>query len=308
MSDYVLSERSLQWAAASINPHAAVQSVRRLLGGTSSLVLQLTVEVDRTKQEVVLRQFDNTEWLLEEPDAAHHEAECLKWVERAGLPAPRLIAYDVNGSECGIPAVLMTRLEGAVQLEPPELDAWVNELAKTLAAIHSVDAEGFPWHYSPYMNTTSPEKPTWSSVPDLWDAAIRIIQGPAPEAKPCFIHRDYHPGNVLWAGEHISGIVDWANGCRGPAGVDLGHCRRDLALLHGIPAADAFLSAYILHAGERFHYDPYWDLLALMDTLFGPPDVDPGWIAFGVTGLTDEMMRERTDQYMISLLKRASLR
>ncbi|WP_051621045.1 phosphotransferase family protein [Paenibacillus sp. UNC451MF] len=306
MSDYALSERSLKWVIHSIHSRAVVRSVRQLLGGTSSLILHLSLEVEETVQEVVLRLFDNTEWLLEEPDAAHHEAECLRWAAKAGLPTPQLIACDVTGSECDMPAVLMTWIEGRVQLEPTDLKSWVNGLAETLAAIHSVEANDFPWIYSPYIDVASPEKPSWSNVPQLWDAAIRIVQGPQPAAEPCFIHRDYHPGNVLWIGEKISGVVDWANGCRGPAAIDVGHCRRDLALLHGIPAADAFLSAYMLHAGERFRYDPYWDLLSLMDTLFGSPTVDPGWEAFGMNGLTDEMMRKRTDEYMISLLNRSS--
>jgi hypothetical protein len=53
-----------------------------------------------------------------------------------------------------------------------------------------------------------------------------------------------------------------------------------------------------------FTYDPYWDLLSLIEILIGPPKVYPGWTAFGVTGLTDELMEERLDSYLLSLLKR----
>lgn len=80
----------------------------------------------------------------------------------------------------------------------------------------------------------------------------------------------------------------------------------NLAQLFDVQTADQFLSAYQKHAGPEFNYDPYWDLLSLIDILFGPPKVYPGWEAFGVTGLTDKLMEERLDKYMISLLERTS--
>jgi len=98
--------------------------------------------------------------------------------------------------------------------------------------------------------------------------------------------------------------VDWVNACRGPAGVDIGHCRVNLALLYGISAADEFLAAYEQAAGESFTYNPYWDLAALVDVSEGPPTVYPGWAVFGMTGLTDELIRHRLDAYLLSLLKR----
>jgi len=36
----------------------------------------------------------------------------------------------------------------------------------------------------------------------------------------------------------------------------------------------------------------------------GEPEVYAGWTALGVTGLTDALMRERSDAYMASLAKR----
>src|SRR5690606_26068046 len=94
------------------------------------------------------------------------------------------------------------------------------------------------------------------------------------------------------------------NACKGPAGIDVGHCRVDMAQLHGVEYSDAFLTAYQKHAGELFLYDPYWDLIALIDILFGPPEVYLGWPALGVKGLTNEIIAHRLDEYMLSLLKR----
>src|SRR5690606_9702887 len=116
-----------------------------------------------------------------------------------------------------------------------------------------------------------------------------------------------HPANVLWHDGAVSGIVDWVNGCRGPLGVDVGHCRVNLALLHGVEAADAFLAAYERHAAARqaavaFVYGPYWDIRTLLD--MGEPEVYAGWTDLGFTGLTDALMRSRADRYMASLAER----
>ena len=54
-------------------------------------------------------------------------------------------------------------------------------------------------------------------------------QTPAPpDDRACFIHRDYHPGNTLWTGGRLTGVVDWIGGSWGPPSVDLGHMRVNL--------------------------------------------------------------------------------
>ncbi len=41
-----------------------------------------------------------------------------------------------------------------------------------------------------------------------------------------------------------------------------------------------------------------WDLLSVINILFGPPKVYEGWAAFGVTGLTNKIMEQRLDNYI----------
>jgi hypothetical protein len=58
----------------------------------------------------------------------------------------------------------------------------------------------------------------------------------------------------------------------GPASVDLGHMRWNLALDYGIQAAEEFLAIYrTLTAGVVQHH-PYWDMVTVID-LVG--DIDP---------------------------------
>lgn len=307
LSEDLLSDSLLKWILHSFDPLATIESVRRLPGSTSSLVHNISISENHVVQEVVLRQFNHSAWLREEPDLARHEAENLRFASQTILPTPQVIAFDETGFDCGMPVVLMTKLPGSVDLKPQHMDQWVSGLAEALVQVHSLAADGqYPWTYFTYTDIASLKTPTWSRYPDLWNAAIAIVKGPQPHARVRFIHRDYHPANVLWTGHRVTGIVDWVNACNGPAGIDIGHCRANLAQLFGVSEADAFLLAYQHHAGQAFSYHPYWDLLSLMDMLTDPPSVYSGWSAFGVTGLTEHLMMARLDAYMVSLMVRVS--
>jgi aminoglycoside phosphotransferase (APT) family kinase protein len=77
-----------------------------------------------------------------------------------------------------------------------------------------------------------------------------------------FIHRDLHPGNVLFHGPHMTGIVDWVHGCAGPIEADVSRCRVEIALLAGIEAADSYLT---LCTDFLPTYDYRWDALVALE-------------------------------------------
>jgi aminoglycoside phosphotransferase (APT) family kinase protein len=301
----LLPEPALRWIIDSIGADSAsaILSVERQHGGMSSIVHKLIVDVGGQLNSYVLRQFDNAEWLSNEPDLVLHEAESLRYASVSGVQTPKLVAFDDTGSYIGKPAVLMTCLPGQVVLAPEDMYAWVDGLAEALARIHRLDGADFEWSYFTYNDVSKLQPPSWSSEQANWQRVIDIVKGQKPESKTVFIHRDYHPTNVLWKDDQVSGVVDWVNACRGPAGIDVGHCRVNLVQLYGVPTADAFLASYERHAGELFRYEPYWDLLSLMDILEGPLSVYPGWTALGVTGLTETIIAERLEDYRDSLLQ-----
>ncbi|WP_307476249.1 phosphotransferase family protein [Paenibacillus harenae] len=303
-SNHTISGQTMEWLTNVIKPSACVQTIHRLQGGVSSIVLNVTVTAENRATSYVLRQFDNHEWLEQEPDLALHEAECLKWAALVKVPTPELVAFDESGRLNGHPSVLMTKLEGTVVLEPGDLNQWLDRMAAALASIHEVNADDFPWSYYTYSDIQALRPPSWSAQTGSWSELIALAQRPRPSFKPCFIHRDYHPTNILWQDDKVSGIVDWVNACQGPAGVDIGHCRLNLALLYGVEAADRFLDAYVEYASSTFTYDPYWDAISLCDAFFDSPTVYPGWTDLGFEGLTDALIAERMDLYMISLVNR----
>lgn len=254
--------------------------------------------------KLVLRRFVDEEWLKLEPDLALHEARSLLAAGKAHVPTPELVAFDEKGDCCDAPATLMTMLSGTVSLQPENFDDWLHRLALAIIPVHLMEAPAHRWRYFPYNDIPSLEPPGWSKFPDLWERAIEIVAGPRPETRECFIHRDYHPTNVLWQRGRVSGIVDWVNACLGAAGFDVAWCRQNLVQLYGVEAADRFLQAYQSLAGASFAYHPFWDLIAIIEALPGPPCVYEGWPAFGVHHLNEELIRERMDDYLFSIMAR----
>jgi len=298
----VLSENTRRWIEGATS--GRVISVRVLAGATSSLLHAVEVEGATGKRSLVLRRFVNEKWVKAEPDVAVREGMSLQHATRAGLPAPELIALDADGEQCGVPATLVTRLEGSVVLEPSDREQWLRGLAETAARIHRVDAAGFRWKYRRYNEGAALTVPRWSKQQEAWAKGIEIVKGPPRSYSECFVHRDYHPSNVLWQNDRVSGVVDWVNGCRGPAGIDVAWCRHNLANLHGVSVADEFLAAYLAEAGSEFKYDPYWDLMSVVELLPGPPSMYEGWRASGIPNISNAVMRERVDEYVASVVAR----
>lgn len=67
----------------------------------------------------------------------------------------------------------------------------------------------------------------------IWDRARSATETARPTGSPVLIHRDFHAGNLLWAGRQLSGVVDWGQACVGPADFDTAHWRVNHAILHG---------------------------------------------------------------------------
>ena len=256
------SAATLAWAAAQVGPGAKVFRWSKLTGGIASSVHQLAVVgADGITRQLVLKR-----WLNEDRSAAlaefDRESTVLGALEATDLPVPLLIASSAQSAE-GHPVVLMSRVRGRVNLAPRTPREWLGQMAASLVQIHASRVQISatpPWPVDPF--DVAPE---WSVRPHLWEAAGRILDGPAPEDS-CFIHGDYQHFNLLWANGRLTGIVDWAWGGLGHPDRDVGHCRLNLAVLYSVDFADQFTLAYEAEAGRKL--EPWWDLheIFLYDT------------------------------------------
>jgi aminoglycoside phosphotransferase (APT) family kinase protein len=271
---------ALGWAAAAFGPGSRVVAVRPL---PSAWLANHALEVaDRAGavHRVVLRRWARPGWDEEDPDfTAAREAAILELLAPTPVPAPALVAADPDAAVCDVPALLLSLLPGG----PPDLEGdpglVVEGLAAALPPIHAVAVPGaggpgpapVPGYHRFYeLEQLAP--PAWSARPGLWARAFAVAFGPPPPHRPCFIHRDYHPGNTLWTGGRLVGVVDWIGGSWGPPSVDLGHMRLNLVWDLGPEVADRFLAAH--HALTGFDHHPFWDVVAAVDCI---PELDaPG--------------------------------
>jgi aminoglycoside phosphotransferase (APT) family kinase protein len=98
----------------------------------------------------------------------------------------------------------------------------------------------------------------------VWERAAEISREPPPRLPQVLVHRDFHPGNVLWRRGAVSGVVDWQGACTGPAAADVAHCRVNL-LGFGDGAAQRFTAMWQQAAGAAYH--PWGDIVTIIGFL-----------------------------------------
>ena len=243
--DPISSEAFVGWLRAAIGAKARLASCARLICGPATPVHLLEVESGSQTDRYVLRLYVDKEWLEKVPDLPRREVVALQEAHRAGLPVPRVIAYTTDSTTCGHPAVLMEHLRGRVVVTPDDLDDWLIRMAETLVKIHGCSAEPVEWVYASYTDAESLSVPGWTKRPDLWREAIKLRLAGPPQHETVFLHRDYHPVNILWTSGELTGVVDWTVACRGPVAVDVAHCCINLATMFGPEVARRF------EAGQR---------------------------------------------------------
>ena len=215
---------------------------------------------------LVLRCYVRPDLSAEEPDLAQREAAALRAATNLDVATPGLVAVDAAGAAVGVPAVLMTWLPGRVIWDPRNPTKWLQRLAEVLPEIHEGDttATGLGSYFNYQQDSYEP--PGWASDTLLWEQAIDIFHGPVLENDRCFVHRDYHPGNVLWRRGHVTGVVDWQSACVGPPSIDIAHCRANL-FLYAPNVADAYVELAEDATGRPFHR--WADIAALIGMLDG---------------------------------------
>ena len=255
-------DEALRWVELETGDMVVDQ--RALEGGNASAVHRLTLlSTGGAERRVVLRRYV-LDWVLDEPWAPANEALVLGLLNsaRSSLPVPELLAAT-DGQDLGAPAVLMSALPGEVVWRPADRESWLRCLAEALPTIHATPVSPQLSGWAPYPPSESGMPPRWTRHRSAWETAIGLFHGDRPAGERVFLHRDYHPGNVLWSDGAITGVVDWVSSCAGPPEEDVAHCRANLAIQLGQECADRFLQIWQDLTGRR-EYDPYYDLTGVV--------------------------------------------
>ncbi|QIY68066.1 aminoglycoside phosphotransferase family protein [Streptomyces sp. RLB1-33] len=300
---------TLAWVSRHLEVGERIVKAEALHGGISAEMRRLTIgKRDGGTRDLVLRTFVNVE---QAEDWLNRETGALTLLTRTGVPAPGLVAVDPTAAHCEYPSLLMTHLAGRTVLDNEGLETRVPLLARQLVAIHALRPAERPRNYVAWTTADTVVTPKGADAA-AWAAAIDVIRKPVPPYEGRFLHRDFHPGNVLFdvphptpAGARITGVVDWAATSRGPADLDVAHCSTNLALLHGPAWGLRFAAAYeeaggvlAAAASERL----YW---RVRDTPAFSEEVQlvaQPWREAGRTELATRAVEERLDAYVTALM------
>jgi aminoglycoside phosphotransferase (APT) family kinase protein len=294
---------TLAWAARSVDPQARVRSARPFNDRSASWRLDLAGDGVAT---VVLRAGDPGDEVARQHIVA--EVAALTAAASGGIRAPRLIANDVTGADASQLAILTTFLEGSSVVPSTVGDARLRKLGRAAALLAGID----PDEQAPLPDVDRALQAVdfhalraAGHSTTLLDEAERAISAVAvPAHRRVLVHGDCWQGNMMWRGETFVGFVDWESAGRGPAGIDLGYLRMDVAVHFGPDRVDAVLAGWIDADGPALADLAYFDVLAGLSTPADLRDWVPVLAAGGRADLDAETISARRDRFLADALAR----
>lgn len=301
------------WVEELLGGGCRIDAVERLRGGWTSEMRRLRISRKGEPQWLVLRSFVKPFFLRHAEGLLTRQSDILRLLSESNVPVAAFRGVDATAVHCDHPSLLMSLLPGGVRLDEEEAGLRIELLARQLVAIHQVrvPVEARPRVYQAWASPDRVRPPESTERPDLWQRAVGVIRRDPPEYRPRFLHRDFHPGNVLFTGHgprtEITGVVDWVETSWGPADLDVAHCSTALALLHGAQEGMRLADRY-LASGGTLGEDPnahlYWRVL---DALAFAPDAEKvavPWRELGRDDLTSALLTSRLEDYLEELFRR----
>ncbi len=297
------SDQVLRWAAGAVD--GKVLSTESLGSGDhrASGTFRLRVEGPAAPTTDVILKFPVPGWIS--VGMVRTNARALQVAETHGLPAPRLIAADLDGRASGTVATLETFLSGSADLPTTVSVARLQEAGAALARINTIETEpqaDLPVRTLPHWDDLNAERRR-GSMPTttlLQQADERVVAHGVPAAASVFLHGDIWAGNMLWEGDRCVALIDWKTAGVGHPSVDLCGLRLQAAVQYGVDAPAHVLEGWQRQAGREAIAVAYWDAVAALNT----PTVAPDGAGYADDGspLDAEALTERRDAFLRNAL------
>jgi aminoglycoside phosphotransferase (APT) family kinase protein len=281
----------LQWVVRTAAPGADVTEVRGLRDGGSPWLVRLTRH--GKARNVVLRVGSGRD-----PAALVTEVAALQLAAAHGIPAPRLLAADLDHDP---PLVLVEQLPGSSAIPVDRPTERLRVLGHTAALLHAIELEptpSLPRRDRPIASVDfTALRRKHPPRPLLVEAEERAAKPPPAQPK-VFVHGDLWQGNALWTNNTLTGLIDWDCAGTGSPGIDLGSLRCDAAICFGPEAATDIDQGWEEVMGRPAPDLAHWDVVAALST---PPDM--GWFPSAIAGqgrsdLTREVLLRRRDEFL----------
>lgn len=260
--DHSPSEAALAWARRALGADASVLSVKSLNVGRGPWLLH--VDQSGRTWDVVLRVGGRIS-----TNQIVTGAAALRHAEERGLPAPRLLAADLDGRVAGAPATLEAALPGTSRLPDRVSVAQLRAAGAALAQVHKVPLDPRPdlplRHHSTY-----PIGGYDRARCRRWAALYRGCP-------------DEDKGRIVeslreWTGASPSWIRDWVNE---PLPTPLLLWADDCLREHGRPDGPiGFVHGDVWWGNTRWDGDTFVALIDWKDSGAGNPGVDIGGFRF----------------------------
>ncbi|SFJ94194.1 aminoglycoside phosphotransferase family protein [Cellulomonas sp. KH9] len=176
--------------------------------------------------------------------------------DRLPVPVPRPVRDGRPGHGYPWAWSVVPWLPGTPVAATPVADrtGWATELADALVALHRPappDAPVNPYRGVPLAQrhevTTSRLTADVPHADALRDALDAGLAAPGWDRAPVWVHGDPHPGNLVAAGGHLTGLIDFGDLCSGDPASDLA-----TAWMTFDPAGRA---AFVARTQETHHWD-----------------------------------------------------
>jgi aminoglycoside phosphotransferase (APT) family kinase protein len=304
------SDQVLRWAAQAIGGTSVV-SAESLSSGSDhrdSGTFRLRVEGASAGTTDVILKVMVPIWI--NARMVRTNARALQLAETYGLPAPRLIAADLDGSTSGTVATLETFLPGNSDVPRTASPARLREAGAAIARVHTFEhpiEPDLPHRPRPCAvddRAAERRRGLMPTTPLLQQADEQVRSHRVQSAESVFLHGDVWAGNMLWDEDRCVALIDWKTAGVGDPGVDLGSLRMQMALSYGQEAPAHVLEGWQEQAGRTATAVPYWDAVAALNT----PTVLQGWLAFADDGspLDASAVTERRDTFLRTALDQMS--
>lgn len=165
------------------------------------------------------------------------EGALFERLDGSGLPTPKALIVDRDGSRLGTPGLLMSYCEGANTLTWERMEerggAGAGEHAfATIVRMHQMRIPvGWPQRDEPETHAERELAGTRRLLEDGGDAAPAALHdalprlertAPEPTGPPCIVHGDFRPANMMAARGRVTGILDWEMATTGDPLCDFG--------------------------------------------------------------------------------------
>ncbi|MGE0385962.1 MAG: phosphotransferase family protein [Gammaproteobacteria bacterium] len=260
-------------AVAAWVSHAAaadIVAVEAIPGGGTRRTALITVRGPDGPRDLVLQEStDAGPYVTRGVTSLKRQAALFQALATTGAApiVPRLVAVSEDDR-----LILTGRLAGRSQFESlpagPQREALNDAFVDALTRLHAVDAAavdvpGMPRPHAP-RDAARNEVRTWARLfthvrrpAPLVRFALRWLDEHAPECpeRPVVCHGDVGPGNFMFDGQAVTGLVDWELSHLGDFHDDLGRMALRACQLQGMGDLNAMLRRYAAASGRRV--DPW---------------------------------------------------